>query len=414
MKKIIQFSKGFLPAAVISCAIIVSGIIGIAVRGINFGLDFKPGLIEEVRIAPPAIELSYSGSANIRAEATAASFNLIISGAGADNRTEEFAYHEYPTVRELSEKLNSVEGISSKVVGNADASTYNLFVDSASSAQITSEKYRLYVPSDEDISVDEVRSALSSFDGVAVKELGSSSSNSYQIRLGDSGEENSSKQLADGVTNALSDKFGAEKVAVVKTDFIGSQFSTSLVQSAFLLVAATLLLIWAYAAVRFHWDFALGSVVAIVHDALVVLAFMSWTQLEFSTTTLAAILTIVGYSINATVVILDRVRSDMQTTEATTFNDILNSALTGTLSRSLVTTVTTLFAVVSLFVFTSGSIKDFALALIVGLLSGCYSSIFISSGLISFIRRNWKPGKNSIHVFNHEVKNEHVIEMQSE
>ena len=412
MKKIIQFSKGFLPAAVISCVIIVSGIIGIAVRGINFGLDFKPGLIEEVRIAPPAIELSYSGSANIRAEATAASFNLIISGAGAENRTEEFAYHEYPTVRELSEKLNSVEGISSKVVGNADASTYNLFVDSASSAQITSEKYRLYVPSDVDISVEEIRNALSSFDGVAVKELGSSADNSYQIRLGDSGEENSSKQLADGVTNALSNKFGAEKVAVVKTDFIGSQFSTSLVRSAFLLVAATLLLIWAYAAVRFHWDFALGSVVAIVHDALVVLAFMSWTQLEFSTTTLAAILTIVGYSINATVVILDRVRSDMQTTEATTFNDILNSALTGTLSRSLVTTVTTLFAVVSLFVFPSGSIKDFALALIVGLLSGCYSSIFISSGLISFIRRNWKPGKNSIHVFNHDATSAHVIQMQ--
>ncbi len=413
MKKIIHFSKGFLAAAVISCAIIVSGIVGMAVRGINFGLDFKPGLIEEVRIAPPAIELSYSGSANIRAEATAASFNLIISGAGAENRTEEFAYYKYPTVKEMSDALNSIEGISASVVGKADDSTYNLFVDSASSAQITNEKYRLYVPYDVDISVEEVRSALSSFDGIAIKELGESAANSYQIRLGDSGEENSSKALADGVTKALSDKFGAEKIAVVKTDFIGSQFSTSLVRSAFLLVAATLLLIWAYAAIRFHWDFALGSVVAIVHDALVVLAFMTWTQLEFSTTTLAAILTIVGYSINATVVILDRVRNDMFTTEAKTFNDVLDSALSATLSRSLITTITTLFAVVSLYVFTSGSIKDFALALIVGLLSGCYSSIFISSGLISFIRRNWKPGKDSIHVFKHEVKNEHVIQMQN-
>ena len=96
MKKIIHFSKGFTIAAVISCVIIVSGIVAMAVRGINFGLDFKPGLIEEVRIAPPAIELSYSGSANIKAEATAASFNLIISGAGAENRTEEFAYYKYP------------------------------------------------------------------------------------------------------------------------------------------------------------------------------------------------------------------------------------------------------------------------------------------------------------------------------
>ena len=411
MKKIIHFSKGFLVAAVISCAIIVSGIVGMAVRGINFGLDFKPGLIEEVRIAPPAIELSYSGSANIRAEATASSFNLIISGAGAENRTEEFAYYKYPTVKEMADALNSIEGISASVVGKSDDSTYNLFVDSASSAQVTGEKYRLYVPYDVDISVEEVREALSSFDGIAIKELGASAANAYQIRIGDTGEENSSKALVDGVTNALGAKFGAEKIAVVKTDFIGSQFSTSLVRSAFLLVAATLLLIWAYAAVRFHWDFALGSVVAIVHDSLVVLAFVTWTQMEFSTTTLAAILTIVGYSINATVVILDRVRSDMFTTEAKTFNDVLDSALTATLSRSLITTITTLFAVVSLYVFTSGSIKDFALALMVGLLSGCYSSIFISSGLVSFIRRNWKPGKDSIHVFKHEAKDTHVIQM---
>ena len=332
MKKIIHFSKGFLSAAVISCVIIVSGIVGMATRGINFGLDFKPGLIEEVRIAPPAIELSYSGSATIRAEASASAFSLVISGAGAENRTEELAYYQYPTIKELSDKLNTIDGISSRVVGNGGDSTYNLFVDSASSAQLTSEKYRLYVPYEVDISVDEVRDALSSFDGVAVKELGTSASNTYQIRLGDTGEENSSKELADGVTKALAVKFGAEKIAVVKTDFIGSQFSTSLVKSAFLLVAVTLFLIWGYAAIRFHWDFALGSVVAIVHDALIVLSFVTWTQMEFSTTTLAAILTIVGYSINATVVILDRVRTDMQTVEATSFKDILDNALSATLS----------------------------------------------------------------------------------
>ena len=113
--------------------------------------------------------------------------------------------------------------------------------------------------------------------------------------------------------------------------------------------------------------------------------------MEFTATVLAAVLTIIGYSINATVVILDRVRSNLRLAKYDNFKDILDHALSDTLGRSIITTATTLFAVVSLYLFTSGSIKDFALALIVGLVSGCYSSIFISSGFILVLRRNWKP-----------------------
>lgn len=112
--------------------------------------------------------------------------------------------------------------------------------------------------------------------------------------------------------------------------------------------------------------------------------------MEFSTTVLAAVLTIVGYSINDTVVILDRVRSNLRIKKVDSFNQLLDRSLSDTLGRSIITTVTTLFAVIALYVFTSGSIKDFALALMVGLLSGCYSSLFISSGIISMCRRNWK------------------------
>ena len=90
-------------------------------------------------------------------------------------------------------------------------------------------------------------------------------------------------------------------------------------------------------------------------------------------------------------VILDRVRFNLRTVKVSTFNELLDSALSDTLGRSIITTLTTLFAVISLFVFTTGSIKDFALALIVGLISGCYSSIFVSSGFISLFRMNWKP-----------------------
>ena len=153
----------------------------------------------------------------------------------------------------------------------------------------------------------------------------------------------------------------------------------------------TVVCIWVYATFRFHWDFALGSVLALVHDVLVLFTFIIWTNMEFTTTVLAGVLTIIGYSINATVVILDRVRNNLAMQHVTKFNEILNKSLSDTLSRSILTTVTTLFAVVSLYIFTTGSIKDFALVVIVGLLSGCYSSIFISSGFISVGRKNWKP-----------------------
>lgn len=209
--------------------------------------------------------------------------------------------------------------------------------------------------------------------------------NSYQIRT-ESGE-----SVENAVKAALSEKYGSENVAVEQSQSISAQFSKSLIRDSIVLVLATLVLIFAYTLFRFKWDAALGSVIAVIHDALIMVSFFSWSQLEFTTTSIAAILTIIGYSINATVVILDRVRSDMKIVEAKSFKDILNSSLTSTLSRSVITTVTTLFAVLSLVVFTTGDIKNFAIALVVGLISGCYSSLFIAGAFISQVRKNWKP-----------------------
>ena len=172
---------------------------------------------------------------------------------------------------------------------------------------------------------------------------------------------------------------------------ISAQFSSSLIRNSIVLVLATLVLIFIYTLIRFKWDFALAAVIAIIHDALIMISFFSLSQLEFTTTSIAAILTIIGYSINATVVILDRVRSDMKIVEAKSFTDILNSALTGTLSRSIITTITTLFAVLALVVYTAGDIKNFAIALVVGLISGCYSSMFIAGAFINTVRKSWKP-----------------------
>ena len=389
MKKVIQFSKFFPVAVVLSAVIIIAGIVSTATRGINFGLDFKPGMIEEIKIATTVLEVTYNGTATVSLEANDEGVQLVVSGIGEENRTVSIPYTEVSTVSELAAKINGVNGVSAHIKTEKALPKTGLFVNSGSSKNLGEKPLNLFV-ADENASVtaDDIRDTLKAFNDVDVKALGSDDERSFQIRMGVTGDEG--KTIQADANKALTDKFGADKVAFVKSDFIGAQFSQTLIRDSIILVLATLVLIFIYSAIRFHWDFALAAVIAIVHDALIMVSFISFIQMEFSTTTLAAILTIIGYSINATVVILDRVRSDIRIVEAKTFKEILNSALSSTLSRSIITTLTTLFAVLALFFFTTGTIHDFSLALTVGLISGCYSSIFIAGAFILAVRKNQK------------------------
>lgn len=389
MRKVIYFSKFFVGAVILSLALIASGVISVVTRGINFGLDFKPGMIEEFRIDPTVLELTYGGSATITVDPSETGLDLVVSGVGAENRTVTLRYEESPTVADLAQKISEVESISVNVLDGTVATGDGLFVNSAVSTTLGATPLRIHAADDSvNVNADDVRAALVDIEGADVKTLGSGKDASYQIRLGVA-EGDTQQSIQERTNAALTAAFGADKVAIVKSDFIGAQFSRTLIRDSVVLVLLTLVLIWLYSTIRFHWDFALAAVIAIIHDALIMVTFITWSQMEFSTTTLAAILTIIGYSINATVVILDRVRSNMKNIETDNFTDILNISLTETLSRSIITTVTTLFAVVSLFVFTTGTIHDFALALIVGLLSGAYSSIFIAGAFISCVRRSY-------------------------
>ena len=390
MKKTINFSKGFVPSVVISAVLIVFGIVGFFTKGINFGIDFKPGLVEEVRIASPAASLTYSGSAKVAVNVSKSDMELVVSGTGAENATYTYSFNDYSNVGDLAFAVSGVEGVKMHVL-KADASTFNAYLNSANSNILSANPIYVYPAGKSDASEGDIRDALSAVSGISVKQLGSDSEVSYQIRMGvDSDSTQTALQAV--VEDTLYSKFGKENVAVIKTDFIGSSFSKSIAGKAILMLVLTVLLIWVYAAIRFHWDFALGSVIALIHDSLIMMTFIIWTQMEFSTTVLAAILTIIGYSINATVVILDRIRYNLKMMDnVKSFKDILDQSLSDTLVRSVLTTVTTLIAVVALFVFTTGSIKDFSLALIIGLISGMYSSIFISSAFIMACRKNWKP-----------------------
>ncbi len=189
---------------------------------------------------------------------------------------------------------------------------------------------------------------------------------------------------AEKIMAALESNFGRGEVAVTRMDYVGSRFSKQLTDQVGLLTAMTLLLILIYSSIRFKPQYAIGAVIAILNDALVIVAFVVWTRMEFNTTTIAAILTILGYSINGTIVIFDRVRENRRIFPDDAFVDVLNRSITGTLSRSIITTFTTMLAVISLFLFTTGSMKDFALALLVGMTSGVYTTTFIATGFVYF------------------------------
>ncbi len=405
-KKIIHFSKCFVPFVVLSLIVIAFGLFGVFTRGFNLGLDFQAGLIQEVKIAPTAIEMTYTGPSSLAVEANNVSMSIVISGAGSANETQTFLYAEYTTIGDLVSQLNTLEGVSATAVLPVATSPIGMYTNSSETNVLSQTPFMLYsLEGAPLISIDQVRSSLSSIETATVKSVGVETENGFQIRVKDDGTNSEiSRTTQEAIWQALVTEFGAENVAVLKTDFIGAQFSSTLALQSILLVFGTLALIWLYATIRFKWDFALGAVLAIVHDALIMVTFIVWFGLELNATMIAAILTIIGYSINDTVVVLDRVRENVQVLKIKKFTDVLNISQTEILGRTIITTVTTLLAVFALYFFTEGSMKEFALALIVGMLSGVYSTIFIASSFISFARRNWKPSD--------EEKKTQVVEVQ--
>ncbi len=395
MKRVITFSKGFVPCAILSVALISIGLVGYFTKGINYGIDFQAGFIEKVRIAPTALSLAYEGSQSVTVSQTADGIDLVVTGVGSDNQTFPFPYAQYATVADFASAVTSVPGVKVQESAIASAPLKDVFVDASRLARLSAVPYRFHyaAPGASAVSSDEVRASLASLPEASVQVVGRPEERTFQIRVSDDGTDpNASATIRDAVSDSLVGAFGDANVAVISTDFVGSRFSQTLASQSAILVLLTLGLIWAYATIRFRWDFAVGAILAILHDALIMVGFIVWTRMQFNSTTIAAILTILGYSINDTVVIFDRIRENMRLHPDKKILEILNLSQSEMLGRTFITTLTTMLAVVSLFVFTTGDMKDFALALLVGMVSGVYSTIFIASGFIGFASRFRKDG----------------------
>jgi len=388
MKRIIHFSKFFFPAAILSTIIAVLSVVGFLTKGFNLGVDFQAGLLQEIQLVPTAFSLTYNGPGNASISFSRTALDIVISGAGVDEVTYRFAFASYPTQQELVRALRGIDGIVVTETASGSISTATLIQSAQSSPMLDASipfVFHYLPPNAAPVRIEDVRASLLPLGTVAVQNLGVPAERRFMIRMEDKEFGNSGGGVpADRIIAALESNFGRGEVAVTRTDYVGSRFSKQLTDQAGLLSVMTLFLILIYCSIRFKPQYAIGAVIAILNDALVIIAFVVWTRMEFNTTTIAAILTILGYSINNTIVIFDRIRENRRIFPDDAFVDVLNRSITGTLSRTIITTLTTMLAVISLFLFTTGSMKDFALALLVGMTSGVYTTIFIASGFVYF------------------------------
>ena len=192
------------------------------------------------------------------------------------------------------------------------------------------------------------------------------------------GDERAQLQAIEKITNALGGAYD-----IRRTEFVGPTVGAELAEKGMLAVACALFAIMIYIWFRFEWQFSIAAFLALTHDVLTTIGLFALTGFEFNLATLAAILTIAGYSINDTVVVFDRVRENLRKYKSWEQPKILNKSLNETLSRTVMTSVTTAIALIAIILFGGAVLRDFALAMLWGVTIGTYSSIFIAVGLLS-------------------------------
>jgi preprotein translocase subunit SecF len=232
----------------------------------------------------------------------------------------------------------------------------------------------------EDADLDSVRAALTGagYGDGSVQQFGTP--RDILIRLGTSaGEgEDASSRVSNEVFAALSAAADG-KVELRRVEFVGPQVGDELTEDGALAVLVALMAILIYVAMRFEWRFAVGAVIALVHDVIITIGLFALLQIEFDLPVLAAVLAVIGYSLNDTIVVFDRIRENFRKMRKGTSESIINQSLNETLSRTLVTSLTTVLVLMALFFLGGEIIHGFAFALLVGVIVGTYSSIYVAS-----------------------------------
>ncbi|MFZ8928850.1 MAG: protein translocase subunit SecF [Gammaproteobacteria bacterium] len=200
----------------------------------------------------------------------------------------------------------------------------------------------------------------------------------------DQGQQGDASRVADEVVSLLQANASGE-VERLGSGFIGSQVGEELREQGGLGMLVALIMIMIYIALRFQFKFSVGAVAALAHDVTITLGFFSLLQIDFDLTVLAALLAVIGYSLNDTIVVSDRIRENFRMLRKSDTVELINISITQTFSRTIITSLTTLLVLLALFIFGGEMIKGFAIALIVGVVIGTYSSIYVAANVLLYM-----------------------------
>jgi len=230
------------------------------------------------------------------------------------------------------------------------------------------------------VELDAVRSSLDAggFEDYVVQQFGDASS--IAVRLAPRAEEESSAELSSAVLEAL-EQSGQGAIDIRRVDYVGPQIGKELAEKGALAMFWVLLGILAYVSIRFQWRFSVGAVSALVHDIIITTGILSFTHIQFDLTVVAALLAVIGYSLNDTIVVFDRIRENFQGMRKTGPVEVINTSINQMISRTIVTSGTTLLVLAALYTFGGDAISGFALTLIIGIVVGTYSSIYVASAI---------------------------------
>tara|TARA_Y100000741_G_scaffold354322_1_gene328527 strand:+ start:407 stop:1348 length:942 start_codon:yes stop_codon:yes gene_type:complete len=247
------------------------------------------------------------------------------------------------------------------------------------------------VETSESENLSNLRSILNNLElgDIQVQEFGSAKNILIRVEQ-QAGGDQIQQNVVNIVKTALNTSLSSD-INFRRTEVVGPKVSSELIKAGIIAIVVAVFAMLVYIWFRFEWQFSLGAVIALIHDVLLTLGIFSLLQLEFNLSIIAAILTIVGYSMNDTVVVYDRVRENLRKYRKKEIIDLLNISINETLSRTIMTSVTTLLALLSLYIFGGSVIKGFTFAMIWGVLVGTYSSIFIAAPLLNYlkVKRDW-------------------------
>ncbi|MBN2353836.1 MAG: protein translocase subunit SecF [Spirochaetales bacterium] len=393
MRRILPFIRFRNVWFILSTLIIVGGIGStfLLKGGYNIGIDFKGGLSQQIRIAPYAFTVANVTNRVIDFEINNNEISYIKSGE------KKMVFPRVPdlTLAEVVKDLESMGDLKVTMPAGTEFDVSLLLPDQKTlePGQSTTVNHLQPNGAPPQATIATVRGQLEGLPGgVNIQEVGDPVAQTFLIRTDPtaftpSGDRDASGTAAAAVISALEKKFGQGSVIQQSQESLGPQMAQALAAGSFIAIGVAMALMLVYAWIRFRLSYAAAAIIALVHDVLTTFVFVGLFGVELNTAVIAAFLTIIGFSINDTIVVYDRIRENEKIMRGQDLMSIMQYSISQTLNRTIITSLTVFIAIFPLFLFGTGPVKDFSFTMVFGIITGTYSTICIASP-IAFVWEN--------------------------